>query len=338
MCIVTGPRRGGPWIRLRSVRSAAAWGIHHDRGSYERRSLLLFIIKRIVWIVPVLLVATLISFALVKQLPQPFVNNQHISDAVKDNLTALYGLDDPWPVQYSRYIVNLATGDLGLSTKPGAPKVGEIIADTLPTSVLLGVLAFSFSLVVGTTAGVLSAIWANRWPDYLLTLLSTIFFALPSFLVAKYFVEYVPDYTIGWETWAARIGPTVILGLAIMPYFTRIVRASTLESLQSEYVVTARSKGLRWQTTVVRHVVRNSMIPMVTNAGPLFGFVVTGSFIIERICDIPGVASQFIRAFQEPLDSNMVLGTTVLVSVTVIIANLVADLLVAWIDPRITNE
>ena len=300
--------------------------------------MLLYIVRRILWIIPVIIIATLVSFALVKQLPQPFVGNPHLAPSVRSNLTKLFGLDDPWYVQYGHYLTRLATGDLGISTKNGYPQVVQVIAETLPTSALLGLLGFLFALIVGTFGGIISSLWANRLPDYGITILSTLFFAVPSFLVAKYFVEYLPTWTIDWDTWQSRVGPIVILGMSIMPYFTRIVRASMLESLQSEYVVTARSKGLPYRKTIIRHVVRNSMIPMVTNAGPLFGFVVTGSFIIERICAIPGVAAQFISAFQEPLDSNMILGTTVLVSITVILANLFADLVVAWIDPRITND
>lgn len=134
------------------------------------------------------------------------------------------------------------------------------------------------------------------------------------------------------------MGPILLLGLSIMPYFVRLVRASMLEALQQEYVVTARSKGLPWRTTVVRHAMRNSLIPTVVNAGPLFGFVLTGSFIIERIMIVPGIADEFVTSFRQPIDNQLILVTTVLVSGVIIIMNLVVDVIVGWLDPRITND
>lgn len=309
-----------------------------EAGKEHTGLVLLYIIRRLLWTIPVLLAATFLAFVLTKQLPAPFENNVRLNSLVRENLKQIYGLDKPWYEQYVRYVGRFLHGDLGISTKPGAPQIFDILRDTIPTSALLGVLAFAFAMSIGTLLGVASAIWSNRWPDYGITIVSTMLFAVPSFVVCKYAVEYFPENTIGWEEWSTRIGPIVVLGLSIMPYFTRLVRASMLETLQAEFVVTARSKGLPWRTTMFRHVVRNSLIPMVINAGPLFGFVLTGSFIIEFICAIPGVASEFIRAFQPPIDANMVLGTTVMVAMAVVLANLIADLVVAWLDPRITND
>jgi ABC-type dipeptide/oligopeptide/nickel transport system permease component len=268
---------------------------------------------------------------------------------VRQNLRELYGLDKSGPEQYVDFLTDFVQGDFGISTKPGNRPVKEIIGETLPTSMLLGGLAFAFSAITGIGLGVIAALRHNGITDYAVTFFATLAFALPSFVVATLWVSgkvYLPppigtvqfDLPFGWDSWTDRIGPIVVLGLAIMPYFTRLVRASMLEALQQEYVTTARAKGLPWRRTVTRHALRNSMIPTVTNAGPLFAFVLTGSFIIERIMIVPGVADQFIESFGQPIDSRMVLATTVLLSVLIIVLNLVVDLVVAWLDPRVTHD
>ena len=285
-----------------------------------------------------ILLATFLTFLLVKQLPTPFEGNRKLSPAVRDNLQRQFGYKDPWYEQYGSYVGRFVSGDLGVSTKPGNARVGEVIRDTLPASAMLGMLTFVLAFTLGIVTGVVSAVWVNRWPDVSIMVTTTFIFALPTFLTLRYAVEYLPYWTIGWETPKSMVAPVVLFALAIMPFFTRVVRAAMLESLQSEYVVMARSKGLPWRQTVVRHVVRNSMIPTVVNAAPILGGLITGSFIIEQICLIPGVANQFIKAFTEPIDLNMIMATTILASVLIILANLASDVLVAWLDPRITND
>lgn len=300
--------------------------------------MLYFIVRRVLWIIPVILLATFLTFLLVKQLPPPFEGNRKLSPAVRANLQRQFGYKDPWYEQYGNYLGHLASGDLGISTKSGNAHVADVIKDTLPASAMLGLLTFIVALSFGILTGVISAIWANRWPDISILVVTTILFALPTFLTLRYAVEYLPYWTIGWDTTKSMVAPVALFALAIMPFFTRVVRAAMLESLQSEYVVMARSKGLPWRQTVIRHVVRNSMIPTVVNAAPILGGLITGSFIIERICLIPGVADQFLQAFAQPIDLNMIMATTILLSVLIIIANVASDLLVAWLDPRITND
>lgn len=309
-----------------------------------------FVLRRIAWSIPVLLLATFLAFCLVKAMPsEPFKNNTKLAPSVRQNLIELYGLDKPFLVQYTAFVDDFVHGDFGLSTKAEARPVRSIIGDTLPTSMLLGSLAFLFSAIVGITLGVVSALKANSIIDYVITFFATVAFAIPSFVIATVWVSgkiYLPPpigvqevvLPYGWETWGDRVGPIFVLGLAIMPYFTRLVRASMLEALQQEYVTTAQSKGLPWRRTVFRHAFRNSLIPTVTNAGPLFAFTLTGSFIIERIMSVPGIASEFVDAFKQPLDSRMVLATTVLLAALIIVLNLVVDIIVAWLDPRIAHD
>lgn len=298
-----------------------------------------FIIRRVLWTIPVLVLATFISFAMVKGLPYEkdiFASNPKFSDVQVQSLRELYGLNDPYLVQYVKFLRDLVTFDLGVSTKPGALEIAGIVKDKLPVSMLLGACAFFLSAFFGILLGVVSALRANGVVDYAITLLSTLAFAFPSFVTATLWVKYSSLY--GWEEWSLRVGPISVLALSIMPYFVRLVRASMLEALQQEYVVTARSKGLPWRTTVVRHAMRNSLIPTVVNAGPLFGFVLTGSFIIERVMIVPGIAGEFVSAFGQPIDNRLILVTTVLVSGIIILMNLVVDIIVGWLDPRISHD
>lgn len=309
-----------------------------------------YVLRRAMWSIPVILLATALTFTLVKAMPsEPFKDNPKLAPSVRNNLIELYGLDKSPIAQYKDFLSDFVQGDFGLSTKPGNRPVSEIIAETLPTSMKLGAMAFLLAATVGIGLGLTSALRANGITDYAITFFSTLAFALPSFVVATLWVSgkvYLPppigtvqfELPYGWDTWTDRIGPVVVLSLAIMPYFTRLVRSSMLEALQQEYITTARAKGLPWRRTVLRHALRNSMIPTVTNAGPLFAFILTGSFIIERIMVVPGVADQFIESFQSPIDSRMVLATTVLLTVLIIVLNLIVDVLVGWLDPRISHE
>lgn len=308
-----------------------------------------YVLRRVLWAIPVLLLATILTFTLVKLMPYEPFTNPRLSPALRDSLRELYGLDKSPVQQYVDFLQDFVRGDFGLSTKPGYRPVRDIIVEVLPTTMLLGVMAFTLSAVVGTGLGLLSALRANGVVDYVITILSTLAFALPSFVVATLWVSgkvYLPppigtvqfDLPYGWDSWGDRIGPVVVLALGIMPYFTRLVRASMLEALQQEYITTARSKGIPWRRTVLRHALRNSLIPTVTNAGPLFAFILTGSFIVERIMVVPGVADQFIESFAQPLDTRMVLATTLLLTMLIIVLNLVVDLVVAWLDPRISHD
>jgi oligopeptide transport system permease protein len=298
-----------------------------------------FIIRRILWTIPVVLLATFITFSLVKALPYEkdvFRTERRYSAQQIKSLRDLYGLNDPYLVQYKNFVVDLAQFKFGTSTKPGGLSIRGIVAEKLPVSMLLGACAFFLSAFVGILLGVVSALRSNGPIDYTITLVSTLAFALPTFVTATLWVKYTPYY--GWDTWSYRMGPIIILAISIMPYFVRLVRASMLEALQQEYIVTSRSKGMPWRTTVVRHALRNSLIPTVVNAGPLFGFVLTGSFIIERIMTVPGIAGEFVSSFNQPIDNRMILVTTVLLSVVIILMNLVVDVIVGWLDPRISHD
>ena len=199
-------------------------------------------------------------------------------------------------------------------------------------------LAMLLAIVVGVPLGILAALRANRITDYILMLFANLGFAVPSFLVATLFIYFFAAKlgwfpTNGWGSWQSKVLPVVALSLGPLTYFARIVRGQMLETLQQDYVRTAKAKGLRWRRIVTVHVLRNSLIPAVTAAAPLLGYLVTGSFIIENIFAIPGIGRYYVTSVSGR-DYSTVMGITVLLSVLIIVANLVVDILYGYLDPR----
>lgn len=301
------------------------------------------IIRRVLWTVPVILLVILMTFLLMRQIEgNPFRHSERaIPASIQRNLEAKYGLDDPWYVQYVRYVRDVATFDLGPSLVLRNRDVNDIVREHFPPSLELGALAMLFALVFGIPLGLLAALRANKWPDYSAMVVANVGFAVPSFLVATLLIYFfavrwgdvfdVP--TSGWETWQSKILPTIALGLGPMAYFARLTRGSVLETLQQDYIRTARAKGLRRRRVVVVHTLRNSLIPVVTAAGPILGFLITGSFVIEQIFAIPGIGRYYVTAVTAR-DYSVVMGLTVLLAMIVIIANMVVDILYGILDPR----
>jgi ABC-type dipeptide/oligopeptide/nickel transport system permease component len=198
-----------------------------------------------------------------------------------------------------------------------------------------------FALVFGIPLGMLSALKANSIFDYAAMVVSNVGFAIPSFLVATLLIYYfslqwgdvfgVP--TSGWSSWKHKVLPSIALGLGPMAYFARLTRGTMLETMQQDYIRTARAKGLRWRRVVTLHVLRNSLIPVITAAGPILGFLITGSFVIEQIFAIPGIGRYYITAVTAR-DYSVVMGLTVMLSIIVIVANMVVDILYGVLDPR----
>ena len=301
------------------------------------------IIRRVLWTVPVILLVILMTFLLMRQIEgNPFRHSERaIPESIQRNLEAKYGLDDPWYVQYVRYVRDVATFDLGPSLVLRNRDVNDIVREHFPPSLELGALAMLFALVFGIPLGLLAALRANKWPDYSAMVVANVGFAVPSFLVATLLIYFfavrwgdifdVP--TSGWDTWQSKILPTIALGLGPMAYFARLTRGSVLETLQQDYIRTARAKGLRRRRVVVVHTLRNSLIPVVTAAGPILGFLITGSFVIEQIFAIPGIGRYYVTAVTAR-DYSVVMGLTVLLAMIVIIANMVVDILYGFLDPR----
>lgn len=299
-----------------------------------------FVIKRLVWTIPVMLIVILFTFLLMKQIKgNPFRKTERALPAsILANLNRKYGLDQPWYVQYVRYTKGVFTFDLGPSLLLRNQDVNDIVKDHFPVSVELGFFAFLFAIAIGVPLGVISALKANSGWDYLAQIAGSAGFAVPSFLVATLLIYYVSLKagllpTNGWVNWKYKILPSFALGLAPMAYFARLVRGSMLETLQQDYVRTAKAKGLRRRRIVVVHVLRNSLIPAVTAMAPLLGFIITGTFVIEIIFSIPGIGRYFVTAVSSR-DYSVVMGITVLTSFVIVIANLVVDILYGILDPR----
>jgi len=302
--------------------------------------MLKFIVRRIFWTIPVLLVVIFLTFIMMRQIEgNPFRQTErNVPESIQRNLERKFHLDRPWFVQYLYYVKGVATFDLGPSLVIRGRDVNDIVKEHFPKSVELGIYAFLFAIVVGVPLGMLAALRHNTAVDYGAMFFSNVFHAVPSFLVATLLIYFVALEagalpTSGWTTWQSKILPSIALGFAPMALFARLVRGSMLETLQQDYVRTARAKGLRYRRVVGLHVLRNSLIPVITAAGPLLGFIITGSFVIELIFNIPGIGQYYVTAVSSR-DYSVVMGLTVLLASIVIFANLLVDILYGILDPR----
>jgi ABC-type dipeptide/oligopeptide/nickel transport system permease component len=299
-----------------------------------------YIVRRVFWTLPVILLVILLTFVLMRQIEgNPFRKTERaVPAAVQANLERKFNLDKPWYVQYARYAEGVFTFDLGPSLVLRDRTVNDVVKQQFPRSIELGLYAFAWALLLGIPAGVVAALRPNSRFDYGAMFFSNVGFALPNFLVATLLIYFVALKwgvlpTSGWTSWEHKVLPSFTLGLVPMAYFARLVRGTMLETLQQDYVRTARAKGLRFQRIVLVHVLRNSLIPVVTAAGPLLGYIITGSFIVENIFAVPGIGRYYVTAVSAR-DYSVVMGLTVLLAIIVIVANLVVDILYGILDPR----
>jgi oligopeptide transport system permease protein len=303
-----------------------------------------FVVRRVLWTIPIILLVIFMTFLMMRAIKgSPFRKSERaVPPAVLENLNRKFGLDKPWYRQYFQYVENVATLDLGPSLVLRNQDVNSIVKEHFPISAELGGLAMLLAIVVGVPLGILAALRANKVTDYLLMLFANLGFAVPSFLVATLFIYFFAAKlgwfpTNGWGPASSKVLPVVALSLGPLTYFARIVRGQMLETLQQDYVRTAKAKGLRWRRIVTVHVLRNSLIPAVTAAGPLLGFLVTGSFIIENIFAIPGIGRYYVTSVSGR-DYSTVMGITVLLAILIIVANLVVDILYGYLDPRTREQ
>jgi oligopeptide transport system permease protein len=299
-----------------------------------------YLVRRVLWIVPVLFVVSIITFTLMHMVPGgPWDAEKTLPDATVAALNQKYGLDKPIHEQYIQWAGNLVQGNLGPSYKYRDRSVNEIMADGIWVTVQLGVMAFLLSVTVGIPLGVIGALGHNKWPDYFTTAVSIVGIATPSF-VAAILLILIFSVGLGWfptngwkgpEYW---ILPTVALALFPIAAIARYTRASMLEVTRRDYIRTAHSKGVAENAVVLRHMIRNALIPVVTILGPILAFLVTGSFIIETIYSVPGIGRYFVSAIAQR-DYGVIMATTILFAFAVAALNVVVDVLYAYIDPRI---
>jgi oligopeptide transport system permease protein len=299
-----------------------------------------YVTRRLLWIIPVLFAVSVITFLLMHAVPGgPWAREKALPEAVEARLNAQYGLDQPLYEQYLRWAAGFATGDLGPSYRYQDRTVNDIVADGFWTTFQLGIMAFALAVIVGIPLGILAALGHNRWPDYLTTSVSILGIATPSFILAIMLIV-VFSVQLGWfptggwkgpEYWVL---PTVALAGFPIAVIARYTRASMLEVTRKDYIRTAHSKGVRNQSVVSRHMIRNALIPVVTILGPTLAFLVTGSFIIERVFNIPGMGQFYLNAIATR-DYSLLMAMTMLYAFAVAFLNVVVDVLYAYIDPRI---
>jgi oligopeptide transport system permease protein len=300
-----------------------------------------YIVRRVLWIIPVLWAVATITFLLMHAVPGgPFDQEKQVPPAVLANLNAKYNLDKPLIEQYGLFFWDLGHGDLGISFRSQQP-VLDLIKDGWPTTAQLGLTTFLFAVVFGMSMGVVSALNHNKLPDYLGVFFATAGTAMPSFVIGSFLVIIFSVKlgwfdVLGWEfgNYKKMVLPVLTLGVLPAAYIARITRASMLEILNQDYIRTARAKGLAEWVVVLRHTVKNAMVPVLTVIGPIFAFLVTGSFITETIFQINGVGRRFVTAVSER-DYGLIMGTTLFYAAVVAVANLIVDLAYAGVDPRI---
>lgn len=305
--------------------------------------MLRFAVRRLLGLVPTLLIIVVVSFLVIRLAPgSPFASERGIPPEVLVDLKAKYGFDRPLHEQLVSYVWNLAKGDLGLSTKYPNRTVNDLLADGLPATLLLGVCALVWALILGICAGIIGAIRQNTAWDYGFMTVAMIGISMPTFVLGPVLVLLfaLSVYALppaGWGGLRHVVLPALTLGTAYAAYIARLTRAGMLEVVRSDFVRTARAKGLPEHTIVLRHMLRGGLLPVVTYLGPATAHLLVGSVVVEKIFATPGIGPYFVdAAFNR--DYFVVMGIVVLESSFLLIMNLLVDLAYGFMDPRIRYD
>lgn len=299
-----------------------------------------YFVQRVLYALLALLVVVTVTFLFMHAIPGgPFQREKALPEAVKKNIEARYKLDQPLHRQYLDYLSHLAKGDLGPSFKYRGQTVNDIIRARFPVSLQLGTAAILIALLFGVPAGILAALYQNKFPDHIVMFFSTIGVAMPSFVIGTLLMYYL-SYRWGllpssmWGTPRHVIMPAIALAGLPMAFIARLTRSSMLEVLGQDYMKTAIAKGLPRLRILWVHGIKNAIIPVITYLGPLVAGVLTGSFIVENIFAVPGLGKHFVISIYNR-DYTVILGVTVFYCVLLIGANLLVDLIYPLLDPRI---
>ena len=302
-----------------------------------------FIARRLLQVIPVLFVIITATFFMVRFVPGgPFTAEKAIPPEILKNLEAHYGLDQPLWRQYVSYLGKILHGDLGPSFKYSNRSVNEIIADKLPVSLELGGWALLVALSLGLPLGIIAAARHNTFLDYLCSAVGMIGICVPTFvlgpLLALALGIYLHWFNVsGWYGPTDRILPGVTLGFVYAAYVMRLTRGGMLEVLNQDFIRTARAKGASEFRIITRHALRGGLLPVVSFLGPGIAGILTGSFVIETIFQIPGLGREFVNsAFNR--DYTLLLGTVILYAVLLIVMNLLVDVMQAWLNPKLKFE
>ncbi|MGL6257940.1 oligopeptide ABC transporter permease OppB [Vibrio sp. WXL103] len=304
--------------------------------------MLKFIAKRIFEAIPTMLVLITVSFFLMRFAPgNPFSTERPLPPEVMANINAKYGLDKPVIEQYFTYLGNIAQGDFGPSFKYKDFTVNELIASSLPVSAKVGFAAFIFTVLMGVSVGTIAALRQNTWLDYSIMATAMLGVVMPSFVLAPVLI-YVFSINLGWlpaggwhdGSFKYMALPVLGMSLLYVATFARITRGSMIETLNSNFIRTARAKGLSYRYIILKHALRPALLPVVSYMGPAFVGIITGSVVIETIFGLPGIGKLFVNAAFNR-DYSLVMGVTILIGFLFILFNAVVDILLAYIDPKI---
>ena len=305
--------------------------------------MLRFVASRLLQLIPVLFVIVTLTFFMVRFVPGgPFTAEKAVSPEILRNLNTHYGLDQPLWRQYFTYLGHLVQGDFGPSFKFTNRSVNEIIAAKLPASLELGGLALGVALLVGLPLGILAAARRNTWLDYLCSATGLIGICVPTFvmgpILALVFGIYLRWFNVsGWEYADDRVLPSLTLGFVYAAYLMRLTRGGLLEVLNLDFIRTARAKGASEARILFRHALRGGLAPVVSFLGPAIAGILTGSFIIETIFQIPGLGREFVNSVANR-DFVLIGGLALLYGAMTVICNLAADVLQIWLNPKLRFE
>jgi len=296
---------------------------------------------RLLGLIPTLLVLITIAFFLIRIAPGgPFDGEKVLPPEIRANLDAKYHLDEPLLQQYFRYLGQILTFDFGPSFQYKDWTVNELIARGFPVSATVGGLAMMLAFVVGTLVGTLAALRQNSAVDYSVMGVAMLGVSIPNFVIAPLLILGLAVYggwlpAGGWDwSWQRMVLPVVTLALPVIAYIARLTRGSMIEVLHSNYIRTARAKGLPERLVIFRHALKPAILPVISYMGPATAALITGSVVIERIYSIPGLGSYFVQGALNR-DYTLVMGVVVFYGIVIILLNFIVDLLYAWLNPRI---
>ena len=304
-----------------------------------------YILKRVLMAVITLFIVTCLTFLLMNAIPgSPWLSEKTPTQATIDALNEKYGMDKPVLVQLGMYLEDILHGDFRVSIKMQKDRpVLDIILNMFPVSATVGIIAILWAILVGVPLGCLAAYKRGTWVDSLLRVICTIGISMPGFVVATIllflFAGGIPDWKI-FPTifkageWQSYVLPCLSLGFYPMCYLSRQTRTAMLDSINQEYIKTARAKGLKNKKIIFKHALRNALIPVITYLGPQIAFTLCGGFVVETVFSIPGLGRYFVSSIQNR-DFPIIMGTTIFLAAFIIVMNLVVDLLYKLVDPRI---
>ncbi|MXO77517.1 ABC transporter permease subunit [Paenibacillus sp. OT2-17] len=301
----------------------------------------MYILKRLFTMFITLWIIVTLTFIIMHIIPgDPFSNDSKtIPEAVLQNMRARYNLDKPLAVQYVLYLKNLLVLDMGPSIQSKTTDVNVLIARGFPPSALLGIQSIVVAIIAGISLGTLAALHHNRPLDYISMFIAIVGISVPSFILAPLLIKYVAVQwhllpVASWGTWQHTVLPSLALAVSPLAVIARFMRTSMLEVMHEEYIRTAKAKGLSSWAVVIRHGLRNALIPVLSFIGPLFASVITGTFVVEKIFAIPGIGKYFVDSIFNR-DYPVIMGTTIFYSAILVVTLFLIDISYRLVDPRI---